>query len=196
MRSDPSSDDPRPKLVLGLGNPGERYRDTRHNVGFRAVAEVARRRGVELDRLECRSLVGEAPGCVLAVPQTYMNRSGYAARCLVERHGFRPEEVLVVYDELALPLGRMRLRPKGSPAGHRGLESVLENLRTDRVPRLRVGIAPEGEPPGGDDVVDFVLSPFTRAERDVLEEMIPQAADACETWLERGIDVAMNQFNG
>lgn len=196
MRSDPSSDDPRPKLVLGLGNPGERYRDTRHNVGFRVVAEVARRRGVELDRLECRSLVGEAPGCVLAVPQTYMNRSGYAARCLVERHGFRPEEVLVVYDELVLPLGRMRLRPKGSPAGHRGMESVLENLRTDRVPRLRVGIAPEGEPPGGDDVVDFVLSPFTRAERDVLEEMIPQAADACETWLERGIDVAMNQFNG
>lgn len=198
MRSDPSSDEERPKLVLGLGNPGERYRDTRHNVGFHVVAELARRKGVELERLACRSLVGDGPGCVLALPQTYMNRSGYAARCLVELHGFRPEEILVVYDELALPLGRLRLRPQGSPAGHRGMESVLENLRTDRVPRLRVGIAPEGDDdtPAGEDVVDFVLSPFTGDESEILSQMIPHAADACEAWMDRGIDVAMNEFNG
>lgn len=196
MRSDPSSDEERPKLVLGLGNPGERYRDTRHNVGFRVVAEVARRRSLELDRLECRSQVGKTRGCVLALPQTYMNRSGYAARCLTERHGFEPREILVVYDELALPLGRIRLRPGGSPAGHRGMESVLENLRTDRVPRLRVGIAPEGDPRTGEDVVDFVLSPFAGDETETLEEMISHAADACETWLERGMDAAMNEFNG
>lgn len=196
MRSDPSSDEDRPKLVLGLGNPGTRYRQTRHNVGFHVVAELARRWDVELGRMECRSLVGDGPGSVLALPQTYMNRSGYAARCLVELHGFRPEEVLVVYDELALPLGRLRLRPKGSPAGHRGMESVLQNLRTDRVPRLRIGIAPEDHVPEGDEVVDFVLSPFSPDEMESVDQIIPRAADACEAWLERGIDVAMNEFNG
>ena len=130
------------RLILGLGNPGERYRDTRHNVGFRVVEELARRRGVRLRTAECASLVGEGPELVLAQPQTYMNRSGYAARCLLERRGLAPQDLLIVFDDVHLPLGRLRLRPSGSPGGHRGMESVLENLRSAEVPRLRLGVGP------------------------------------------------------
>jgi peptidyl-tRNA hydrolase, PTH1 family len=190
-------------LILGLGNPGEEYRDTRHNVGFRVVDELARRWGVSLDRLECNSRTGrlgapgDGPGEVLLVqPQTYMNRSGYAARCFAERLQLEPSALLVVYDEVNLPLGRLRLRRSGSPAGHRGLESVIENLRTAEVPRLRLGIgAPDG-PPAGEDLPAFVLSPFLAGERETVEEMVRRAADAAETWLREGADAAMQRFNG
>lgn len=187
-----------PRLVLGLGNPGAEYRETRHNVGFRVVEELARRWGISVDRLECNSLVG---GGVdgrpwLAQPQTYMNRSGYAARCLLERQELDPEQILVVYDEVNLPLGRLRLRRSGSPAGHRGLESILENLRSDQVPRLRLGIAPEAGAPSGEGLPDFVLAPFAADELETVAEMIRRAADACEVWVAEGADVAMRQFNG
>lgn len=193
------------KLILGLGNPGETYRDTRHNVGFQVVEELARRRGVELGRLECNSRVAELPAqeaaetggeaLWLALPQTYMNRSGYAARCLVEAHGFEPASVLVVYDEVNLPLGRLRLRKSGSPAGHRGLESILESLRTDQVPRLRLGIAGPDGPPSGEALPEFVLAPFAAAEREAVDEMVRRAADACEAWVREGAEAAMNRFN-
>lgn len=137
-----------------------------------------------------------APPVLLALPQTYMNRSGYAARCLAERHGFAPEDVLVVYDEIYLPLGRLRLRRSGSPGGHRGMESVVENLRSDDVPRLRLGVARgDGATPGGDDLADFVLSPFAPDERPAVDDMIAKAADACLAWLDQGIEAAMNAFN-
>jgi peptidyl-tRNA hydrolase, PTH1 family len=210
------------RLILGLGNPGEEYRASRHNAGFRVVEELARRWGVRLGRLECNSLTalvetaattrapeaaGGAGGVLLAKPQTYMNRSGFAARCLVELHGLDPAAVLVVYDEINLPFGRLRLRRAGSPAGHRGMESILENLRTDQVPRLRLGIgSPDGagaragdgagEREGdGERLVDFVLSPFAPAEEEGAAEMVRRAADACEVWLSDGIDAAMQRFN-
>jgi peptidyl-tRNA hydrolase, PTH1 family len=164
------------------------------------VAELARRWGVAVDRLECNALVGEStgesPDALLAMPQTYMNRSGYAARCLVERHGFEPAAVLVVYDEVNLPLGRLRLRRGGSPAGHRGLESVIENLRTDQIPRLRLGVAGPDGPPQGDELVDFVLSPFAPAESEPVAAMVLRAAEACEVWARDGVEEAMNRFNG
>lgn len=191
------------RLILGLGNPGEEYRATRHNAGFRVVEELARRRGARLDLLECNSLIarlegaGSAPDPVLlAKPQTYMNRSGFAARCLVERHAIAPEAILVVYDEVNLPLGRIRLRRSGSPAGHRGIESILENLRTDQIARLRLGIADPEQPIAGDALVDFVLAPFAAAEEETLAPVLLRAADACEAWLEDGIETAMNRFNG
>jgi PTH1 family peptidyl-tRNA hydrolase len=191
------------RLILGLGNPGEEYRDTRHNVGFRVVEELARRRQVAVDRLECNALAGrfstgeEGGGEVLLVkPQTYMNRSGWAARCLAERYGLDPAAVLVIYDEVNLPLGRLRLRRAGSPAGHRGLESVIENLRTAEVPRLRLGVAPEAGKPAGEELADFVLAPFTPEERDAAGEMIRRAADACEAWVREGVEAAMGRFNG
>lgn len=161
------------------------------------VEELARRRGLRLASEECNALVGGQDGLLLAQPQTYMNRSGYAAHCLVERHGFLPEEILVVFDDVNLPLGRLRLRRAGSPGGHRGLESVVEELRTDQVPRLRLGVAgEEGPPPGGEPLVDFVLTPFAPAEQETVAAMLARAADACEAWLERGIEAAMNGWNG
>jgi len=181
------------RLILGLGNPGERYAPTRHNLGFRVVDELARRRGVTVADEECGALVGSVPELLLAKPQTYMNRSGYAARCLVEVHGLEPGGVLVVYDEAALPLGRLRLRPAGSPGGHRGMESVVGELRTDEVPRLRLGIAPE-EPP--EDLVDFVLAPFEPGEREAVDALVARGADACEAWLADGAEAAMVRFNG
>jgi peptidyl-tRNA hydrolase, PTH1 family len=190
-------------LILGLGNPGEEYRDTRHNVGFRVVDELARRWAISLDRLECHSRSGRLGGAggvsgevILVQPQTYMNRSGHAARCFAERHQLEPASVLVVYDEVNLPLGRLRVRRQGSPAGHRGLESVIESLRTAEVPRLRLGVAPPDGPPAGEDLAGFVLSPFAAGDRETLEEMIRRAADAVETWLREGVEVAMNRFNG
>src|SRR5436305_10240709 len=192
------------RLILGLGNPGEEYRDTRHNVGFRVVEELARRWQLVLDRLECNALAartecgdGAEGDVLLAKPQTYMNRSGHAAHCFVERYELDPANVLVIYDEVNLPLGKLRLRRAGSPAGHRGLESILESLRTAEVPRLRLGVAPPGETrPPGEDLADFVLSPFDPEEREEAEAMIRRAADAVEVWLREGAEAAMMKFNG
>ncbi len=188
------------RLLLGLGNPGEQYRDTRHNVGFRVIDELARRWQVPVDRLEQSSLVGhhkpaEGEDVLLVKPQTYMNRSGYAARSFAERHALDPAAVLVVYDEVNLPLGKLRVRRAGSPAGHRGLESIIENLRTSEIPRLRLGVAPEGGVTY-EDLADFVLAPFAPEEIETVEEMIRRAADACEVWVKEGVEVAMRGFNG
>lgn len=185
-----------PRVVLGLGNPGERYAETRHNVGFRVVEELARRRGIALRPGECNSRTGRDGEILLAAPETYMNRSGYAARCLAERHGLEAEEILVVYDEVHLPLGKLRLRRGGSPAGHRGMESVLENLGSQDVPRLRLGVGRDDGAPGGEEIVEFVLSPFGPEERRTVEEMILRAADACEAWAREGAEAAMQRFNG
>ncbi len=183
------------RVVAGLGNPGERYRDSRHNLGFRVVEQLARRRGVRIGRLECNALTGEAGGLLLVLPQTYMNRSGNALRCLAEKGRLDPEDLLVVYDEVHLPLGRIRLRPGGSPGGHRGMESVVESLRTQKVARLRLGCAGDGGAPEGDALVDYVLSNFRRHEEAAVEEMIERATDACETWLDEGVEAAMNRYN-
>jgi len=183
------------RLVLGLGNPGERYRGTRHNLGFRVVRELARRLNVRVDRVECTALVGATDRLLLALPQTYMNRSGYAARCLTDRYEIEAESVLVVYDDVELPLGRLRLRRGGGPGGHRGMESVIRNLKTEEVPRLRVGIRPESDTTP-DDLVEFVLEPFRADEQPAVEALIERAADACQAWLELDIESAMNRFNG
>jgi PTH1 family peptidyl-tRNA hydrolase len=197
------------RLILGLGNPGEEYRDTRHNVGFRVVEELAGRWKIPVDRLECNALTGRAVVCedagegvgeaaeeiLLVKPQTYMNRSGYAARCFAERYELEPAAMLVVYDEVNLPLGKLRLRRAGTPAGHRGLESIIENLRSAEVPRLRLGVAPESKV-AGEDLADFVLAPFAADEREAVEEMIRRAADACDVWAREGVEMAMRGFNG
>lgn len=137
----------------------------------------------------------ESDHLLLAWPQTYMNRSGYAARCLAERHGLEVTDLLVVYDEVALPLGRLRMRSRGGPGGHRGMESVIANLKSDRIARLRLGIgAPDGAKPD-DDLSDYVLEPFRADEREAAEEMIERAADACLAWWRDGVEPAMNEFN-
>lgn len=124
-----------------------------------------------------------------------MNRSGWSLRCLSERHELEPTSILVIYDEVALPLGRLRARARGSAGGHRGMESVLENLRTEEVPRLRLGIGAEegSEPPP--DLAEFVLAPFGAAEGAAIEALVARAADAAEAWLAEGIEAVMNRFN-
>ena len=186
----------RPRLILGLGNPGSKYKNSRHNLGFRVVAELARRRAVELRELVCSSLIAESNGVWLAQPQTYMNRSGYAARCLVEHKGIRPEDCLVVYDDVSLPLGRLRMRSNGSPGGHRGLESILRSLTTDRISRLRMGINSTTTSGSTPDLVEFVLSPFESEELESVRQMCVAASDACESWLAEGVEETMNLFNG
>lgn len=184
------------RLIVGLGNPGREYEDTRHNLGFRVVARLAERWKTSQAQLECNALVAESTGILLVAPQTYMNRSGYAVRCLVERRELQPTDILVVYDDVNLPLGRLRLRPSGGPGGHRGMESIVQSLQTEEISRLRLGVAPEDSDMTDEDLVDFVLSAFAADEAGTVQELIEKAADACESWLQEGNEATMNRFNG
>ena len=181
-------------LVLGLGNPGVDYRGTRHNIGFRVVEEVARRHGV-MDW-------ARRPSCELAVitvgrlvllsrPLTFMNRSGKAARWLLGEFGLAPESMLVVVDDVDLPLAHLRLRPSGGPGTHNGLRSLCEEIGTG-FPRLRVGV--RGDDMTG-DLADYVTSPFTDDEAESVEGAVERAADAVETVLRDRFESAMSTFN-
>lgn len=185
----------RKPLIVGLGNPGEQYRATRHNLGFRVLDRLAE--SLRKPRsLECNAAVVFDDEVTLVWPQTFMNRSGFAVRCLFEKHDFSTDDLLVVYDDSAIDFGTLRLRGKGGPGGHRGMESIIRNLRTDRLARLRLGISPPGLEPSGEDLSDFVLSRFDEHEQDAVDEMIQRASAACRCWLDEGIETAMNRFNG
>ena len=180
---------------MGLGNPGDRYRQTRHNLGFAVVEEVAKRHGSSFDRIECNSILAIEPSIIMARPQTYMNRSGYALRCLAEKRDLKADDILVVFDDVHLPLGRIRFRKSGGPGGHRGMESVIQNLQSEMIPRLRLGVGNRDDTLEGDALVDFVLSPFLKTEIEEVEGMTTRAADACECWLTEGPEATMNEFN-
>lgn len=190
--------------MVGLGNPGDRYTGTRHNVGFDVVDAFARRlappgaASVRVDRLDCRALTGRARlgevAVLLAKPQTYMNVSGESVKGLLLKHEVPLERLLVVLDDTALPLGRLRIRPSGSSGGQKGLQSLIDCLRTDAVPRLRLGIAGEHLRPG-DEKADYVLSRFSRAERPVIDAAVDTACDAVACFLTQGLEEAMNRFN-
>lgn len=184
------------KVIVGLGNPGPRYVATRHNVGFGVAEALAARLGIQLDQELCGALTGQSGEWLLVKPQTFMNRSGHCARCLADRFGLSGADFLIVYDDIALPLGTLRLRGKGSPGGHRGLESVLESLGTDEVPRLRLGVAGSAGPPPGETLADFVLAPFALEEKDEVAAMIERAVSACLSWQAEGLEKAMGRFNG
>ena len=194
MEDDSSAD--RCRLIVGLGNPGERYRRTRHNLGFRVLDRFADKAASGARAIECNSLVSRRQTLILAWPQTYMNRSGFSVRCLFERYQLETADLLVVYDDTALPLGVIRARGQGSPGGHRGMESVIQNLRTDKVARLRLGVAPAQGLSEGEDLSDYVLSDFDEQELEDVDEMIQRAVAACECWLEEGMEPTMNRFNG
>ena len=184
-------------LIVGLGNPGREYSASRHNVGFRVVEALARAHGLAFSRRQgTRSFVaqGMAAGSplVLAKPQTFMNLSGKAVGSLVRLLGVLPERLLVIYDDLDLPLGRVRLRPDGSSGGHKGMRSIIEALGTQAFPRLRVGI---DRPPGSMDPAEYVLLPFAPQELSLVAEAIQTAADAVECWLSAGIVDAMGRYN-
>jgi PTH1 family peptidyl-tRNA hydrolase len=185
------------KVVCGLGNPGDRYRLTRHNVGYRVVDLLADRwevsKGRARDGAATVEVVRDEPvGPVLLVkPLRFMNRSGAPVRAALRNVNAGPEaDLLVVADDVDLPLGKIRLRRGGSAGGHNGLRDIIEALGTDQFPRLRVGIGRNGE------TVDHVLSTFSRDEEELADEAIATAADAVERWLAEGIEAAMNAFNG
>lgn len=180
------------RVVVGLGNPGTRYVQTRHNVGFLVADELARgSKWVESHEAQtARTRLG-GEDVLVVKPQTYMNRSGDAVLALSESEGFEPDDVLVVFDDFLLDFGRVRLRRAGSDGGHNGLASVLERFRTEEVSRLRIGVGPV---PADTSDIDFVLTPFSVAE-DV-EGLVERGGAATHCWLRAGIETAMNRFNG
>ncbi len=180
---------------MGLGNPGPEYADTRHNIGWRVIEHLGRRLQITINRPECRGLVGIGP-CkgemvVLLKPLTYMNRSGISVMEALRRYQLTSAQLIVVCDDIYLPLGKLRLRFKGSAAGHNGLGSVLESLGTDEVARLRIGV---GEAPPG-QTRDYVLSRFEPKEESTVNEAMDRASEALVVAIQNGFEAAMQRFN-
>ncbi len=182
-------------LIVGLGNPGPKYAGNRHNAGFQCLEHLAGKHGLRFSFYRFRASLAEGTICgrrvLLARPLTYMNDSGQAVRPLVRHYEVAAGDLLVVYDDMDLPLGKLRLRARGSSGGHRGLESVVSHLGTNEIPRLRLGI---GRPPYGDPV-DYVLADWRADEEPVMEAAYERAVEAIECYLSEGIVAAMNRFN-
>jgi peptidyl-tRNA hydrolase, PTH1 family len=183
-------------LIAGLGNPGPRYAGNRHNIGFMAVEQLARAHGIKLGRGRYNTRLGEGRiagrPVILVQPQTFMNRSGDAIGPLAAYYRIDPANILVIYDELDLPLGTLRLREQGGTGGHNGMKSIANHLGQG-FPRLRLGI---GRPSGRMDPAAYVLQDFSSEERKVVAEVLRQAQEAAETFLREGIDMAMTRHNG
>jgi PTH1 family peptidyl-tRNA hydrolase len=184
-------------LLIGLGNPGREYRDTRHNVGFMFIDRLIVRlnaRGLKVQsKAVVTSAIYEDRKLILAKPQTYMNLSGQSAQGLLNFYKIPMENMLIAHDDLDIPFGTIRIRPKGGPGGQGGMASTITQLGTKDFPRLRIGI---GRPPGRMDPAAFVLQDFTREELKVLSEIIDRAADAALTFVLDGLNKAMNKYNG
>ena len=185
------------KLIVGLGNPGIEYQFTPHNMGFLAIDCIANECGVEVRNRQCRALTARAKigseDVLLAKPETYMNLSGLAVRELAAEYEIRPEaDLIVIYDELDLPLGAIRVRQRGSSAGHNGMESIIGALGTQEFLRVRLGIAPKRQVRDG---VKFVLTPFRKAQLKVADEALDSAVEAVKVILTNGPAAAMNRFN-
>ncbi len=184
------------KVIIGLGNPGPAYQSTRHNVGWWVIERLARRWQAGAPRARQRAAVTAAAfhgaAVLLVRPLTFMNESGAAVRALVGAENLVGSDLLVVYDELALPLGQLRVRPRGGAGGHKGLGSVLAALGTQDVPRLRIGI---GQPPPGVDHVSYVLGDFTAEELQEIEHAVDRATEAVECILRDGLTAAMDRYN-
>jgi PTH1 family peptidyl-tRNA hydrolase len=184
-------------LVAGLGNPGDEYARTRHNVGAEVVELLAKRHGARLKKGKERALVDEVQisgrRVALAIPLTYMNDSGDALRLLARRYGVEPEQIVVVHDELDLPVAVLRVKSGGGLAGHNGLRSIKSHLHSDAFQRVRIGV---GKPVSKERGADHVLNKFSKRERAEVDVTVEQAADAVETIVAEGVDAAMNRFNG
>lgn len=185
------------RLIVGLGNPGGDYEYTRHNLGFLVVRRLAEKLKLKyaLSSLT-NGVTAEGTfndqGICLLMPMTFMNKSGVAVRQVFEKKDFSPEDMLVVCDDFNLDFEQIRLRAKGSDGGHNGLSSVIEHLGSEEFARLRMGI---DQPPGGKDVVDYVLEEFTKKEKNRLDNFVDEGASCCLMWLREGIDAAMDQHN-
>ena len=188
-------------LVAGLGNPGPEYQGTPHNAGFLAVERIAASAGIVVGNRRCKALTGRGwlggHEVVLAKPETWMNLSGESVAALIRELGLAPErELVVLYDELALPLGTMRVRPGGSSGGHNGAKSLNASLGTERWARVRIGVGPDGEAGRGRRGVEYLLSPLRRMELQLLGEALDRTVEAVGVIAAEGVAAAMNRFNG
>lgn len=184
------------RLVVGLGNPGEEYAGTRHNVGYQVANRLARRMRAEFKTKAADARIAEGTlgttRVAVARPGTFMNDSGHSVRRLLQRYRLDPKDLLVVYDDIDLPLGRIRIRPGGGPGTHNGMRSVVAEIGSESFPRVRLGIHPAG---ARGDLVDHVLSPFADGEKEQAEQMVTRAAEAIEVLVRDGIERAMERFN-
>lgn len=184
------------KLIVGLGNPGKQYEGTRHNVGFAAVAKLIKTRTSSPAKAKFQGELYEASiagqRVLLLLPLTYMNGSGASVLAARDFYKIESSDILVICDDFALPLGKLRFRAKGSSGGQKGLDDVIRRLGNDEIPRLRIGI---GAPPPGRDIPGYVLSRFPPDEQGIAEEGIGRAAESAEAWVEKGLSYCMNQYN-
>ena len=184
-------------VIVGLGNPTDKYKGTRHNVGFMAIDKIADEYGIDVSVYKHKSLCGKGiiagEKVLLMKPQTFMNNSGEAIRDAMNFYKFNPEdELIIIYDDISLAVGRLRLRSKGSAGGHNGIKSVIAHSGTEKFKRIRVGV---GEKPVKMDLVDYVLGNFTPSEKKIIEEGIDSVVDAVKIIIEKDINVAMNVYN-
>jgi len=183
-------------LIVGLGNPGLEYAKTRHNLGFMLIDLLAEQAGAAIKRSECRSLIGRAEienrWVELAKPQTYMNLSGEAVSCLIAKDDRRSAQLVVISDDLALPFGKIRIRPRGTHGGQNGLRSIIDQLKTQEFIRVRIGIQPDYPI---SDASRFVLENFGKGDLNPVAEILDTAVDAIETIIKDGVDAAMQRFN-
>jgi PTH1 family peptidyl-tRNA hydrolase len=184
-------------LIIGLGNPGREYRETRHNVGFMLLDRLTITLKARFTRLQSKALVASAlyreRKIILAKPQTFMNLSGQSVQGLIHFYKLPLENLLIAHDDLDLPVGTIRIRPDGGSAGQKGMLSTIERLGTDEFPRLRLGI---GRPPGQMQIPDYVLQDFSKGDLTVVNETLERAAEAVFLWVTDGLDAAMNKYNG
>jgi len=184
-------------LIAGLGNPGEQYAQTPHNLGFLVVERLAARHAIRLSRKECQALIGQGSlggkPVLLAKPQTFMNLSGVAVKPLLEKAEATPAELILIYDELDLPWGNLRVRPNGRAAGHNGIKDVIAKLGTQEFPRVRLGVHPGHPLTSG---ADYLLSRFSRQQIESLDSLLDFAADAVESIIAEGVEKSMTRFNG
>lgn len=184
-------------MIVGLGNPGREYRENRHNVGFMVIDALAEKFGITPGKVKSKAILGEGRvggiRVVLVKPQTFMNLSGQAVASLVKFYKIPLDRMLVIHDDLDLPLGTLRLRPGGGSGGQKGIASIIERLGTQEFPRMRVGI---GRPPGRMDPADYVLQDFSKQDKDELTFLFQRAVDAVEVFIQSDLQTTMNQFNG
>ena len=183
-------------IIVGLGNPTKEYDKTRHNVGFSVIDVLADRIGIDVSEKKHRALCGkgmlEGQKVILAKPQTFMNLSGESVRAMVDFYKVSPDEVIIVYDDISLEPGQLRIRTKGSAGGHNGIKNIIAHLGTQEFPRIKVGV---GEKPKYMDLADYVLSRFSKGEQELLDDAFREAADAVAMMISEGMDAAMNHFN-
>ena len=184
-------------LLVCLGNPGKQYENTRHNIGFMAADELERREGVKVNKLRYRALTGEMrlgdQRVLVMKPQTYMNLSGEAVKLAGAFYKIPPERVLVISDDVSLPLGKLRIRGNGSAGGHNGLKNIIAHLGTDAFPRIKVGVGAPQHPEH--EMVDWVIGNFTPAEKKVVADAVGRALDAALCLMEKGVNEAQNRYN-